>query len=142
MAIQIDRLPIYGKNLPSVYDNAIGYWEQLRLIVNKVNEIIDVVDQSDYVIDIKELQDAVAELQKMVDDIAHGEYVDLYLQSIIDYLDENLAAYIGRMMKFVEFGLTDDGHFCAWVTPYWDFLTFDTGAVYGTPEYGRLMINF
>lgn len=44
--------------------------------------------------------------------------------------------------KQVFFGLTSDGHFCAYVPDGWSDITFNTGAVYGTPEYGRLILAF
>ena len=42
----------------------------------------------------------------------------------------------------VFFGLTLDGYFVAYIPESWTQIIFDTGAVYGTPEYGRLILSY
>ena len=49
---------------------------------------------------------------------------------------------IGKYIRMVFFGLTLDGYFVAYIPDGtgWDDIVFDTGAVYGTNEYGRLIL--
>lgn len=57
---------------------------------------------------------------------------------------EKLADFdeiISKTMKMVFFGLTDDGYFCAYIPDTWDDIQFDTGMIYGEPEYGRLILE-
>ena len=49
---------------------------------------------------------------------------------------------ISEAIKTVYFGLTLDGYFVAYIPESWTQIIFDTGAVYGTPEYGRLILSY
>jgi len=42
----------------------------------------------------------------------------------------------------VFFGVTLDGHFVAYIPESWTDIDFDTGMIYGTPEYGRLILRY
>lgn len=42
----------------------------------------------------------------------------------------------------VFFGLTDDGHFVAYIPESWDDIIFDTGFNYGDDTYGRLILRW
>ena len=78
-----------------------------------------------------------------VDAIKNGEYVHLYLDSIINWIDANLQCLVARIVKFVCFGLGDDGHFKAYIPATWQFLQFDTGMNPDDSEtYGHLIIKW
>ena len=55
---------------------------------------------------------------------------------------ENMPGIIQTMCKFVFFGLTDDGHFVAYVPQSWEFLHFDTILTPGNPKYGHLIMYY
>ena len=42
----------------------------------------------------------------------------------------------------VFFGLTSDGYFCAYIPDAWSDIEFDTGAVFGRFDYGRLILRY
>ena len=82
-------------------------------------------------------------LENEVDAIKNGEYVHLYLDSIINWIDANLQCLVARIVKFVCFGLGDDGHFKAYIPATWQFLQFDTGMNPDDSEtYGHLIIKW
>lgn len=60
----------------------------------------------------------------------------------LKWADNNMPDIIQRMTEFVFFGLTDDGHFVAYVPESWNFLKFDTILKCCSPCYGRLIINY
>lgn len=60
----------------------------------------------------------------------------------LEWADKNLPAMVCEMVRFVWFGLTPDGHFCAYVPANWGWLTFDTGTDITEPEYGHLIITY
>ena len=55
---------------------------------------------------------------------------------------ENMPGIIQTMCKFVFFGLTDDGHFVAYIPHSWEFLHFDTILTPGDPKYGHLIMYY
>lgn len=60
----------------------------------------------------------------------------------LEWADKNLPAMVCEMVRFVWFGLTPDGHFCAYVPANWGWLTFNTGTNITEPEYGHLIITY
>jgi hypothetical protein len=136
-----------NKVLPLVYDDSLSYYEVLCKVVDYINNIItnqqamnDAIDTNTG--DIKTLQENVAELQKIVDDIKNGRYVDLYINALKEYIDQHLEGIVGRVVKFVSFGISDDGYFTALIPSTWDFITFDTVLDYESELYGHLILNW
>lgn len=136
------------KVLPAVYDDSLSYYELLNKVVEYLNQLVDkynlMVDATNQnTEDIADLQQAVQELQEELDKVKNGEYVSLYLESIINWIDANLQCLVARIVKFVCFGLTDDGYFCAYIPQTWKFLQFDTGMDYNKKDtYGHLIIEW
>lgn len=137
-----------NKVLPAVYDDNLTYYEQLCSVKEKLNEVITELnkfgdDGSGLVALYNELEKRVTELENEVDAVKNGEYVHLYLDSIVSWIDANLQCLVSRMVKFVCFGLGDDGHFKAYIPTTWQFLQFDTGL---NPDdsttYGHLIIKW
>lgn len=94
--------------------------------------------QQQYQGDFSEFQSEVkAELQQMadiLDQIKNGDYVNLYLDSIKNYIDNNLQQLVAGIVSYVSFGLDNTGHFVAYIPETWDFIKFDTiqeGDLYG-----------
>lgn len=81
--------------------------------------------------------DKLADLKEYIDSLI-GAYEELCQK----WVDENLERVIDDHIHSVFFGLTLDGYFVAYIPDSWDDITFDTGAVYGTEEYGRLMLYY
>jgi hypothetical protein len=81
-------------------------------------------------------------LQENLQNLKDGGLVDYYEQQIYQWIQDNMEALISASIKQVYFGLTDDGHFCAFVPNSWSDVSFDTGANYGTTSYGRLILRF
>lgn len=81
--------------------------------------------------------DALADLKEYIDGLI-GSYEELCQK----WVDENLERVIDDHIHSVFFGLTLDGYFVAYIPDSWEDITFDTGAVYGETEYGRLMLYY
>lgn len=133
--------------LPAVYGDELSYFEVLCKVRDKLNDTINILNQQGENVNglitlYNELNARVVALENEVDDIKNGKYVELYLDSIIAWIDANLQQLVSRIVKFVCFGLSDDGYFQAYIPATWGFLDFDTGAVYGKPDYGHLIIKW
>ena len=136
------------KILPAVYDDSLSYYELLNKVVEYLNKVIakynvmvDAVNTNTK--NIETLKEAVAELETELEKVKNGDYVSLYLESVINWIDANLQCLVARIVKFVCFGLTQDGYFCAYIPQTWKFLQFDTGMNFSDKEtYGHLIIEW
>lgn len=127
------------KVLPAVYDDSLSYYELLAKMMDKCNEMVGDLNQLN---EWQAAQDEVLnELEKLVRDFIDGGYLESFETFVNRWLDANLAGIITRATKMLWFGLTQDGHFCAYVPDSWSDITFDTGAVYGRSDYGRLILK-
>ncbi len=64
---------------------------------------------------------------------------DEYLARKAKENDDRISTFARRG---VYFGLTDDGHFCAYIPDNWEDIEFDTGTNYGEFDYGRLILRY
>lgn len=129
--------------LPLDIEGDITDYEFLLKLCTKITEIID------YLKVLPEMQDAIKELQGDVNNILeelekvkNGEYVSLYLDAIIKYINENLQDFVGNIVKFVVFGLSQDGHFVAMTPSTWQFIHWDTIMDHRSPLYGHLVLRW
>lgn len=86
--------------------------------------------------------DKIAELEDLFKKFQESGFDDYYARQVTAWIASNLELIYDKTVRQVFFGLTDDGRFCAYVPNSWADIKFDTGAVYGTDEYGRLMLRF
>lgn len=86
--------------------------------------------------------DKIAELEDLFKKFQESGFDDYYARQVTAWIASNLEFIYDKTVRQVFFGLTDDGRFCAYVPNSWSDIKFDTGAVYGTDEYGRLMLRF
>lgn len=131
------------KVLPLVYDNSLSYYEVLCKVVDRLNTMIDALNATntqvnENVTNINELQEDVKELQEILDDIKNGKYIDLYLDSLSNAIQDIIA----KIVKYVFFGLTDDGYFAAYIPQAWTFIRFSTDMDYNSNTYGHLQLYY
>lgn len=91
---------------------------------------------------VNENTDKIAELEKLFKKFQESGFDDYYARQVAAWIASNLEFIYDKTVRQVFFGLTDDGRFCAYVPNSWACIKFDTGAVYGSDEYGRLMLRF
>lgn len=87
--------------------------------------------------------DDIAELQRQFKEFKEHGFDDYYRKVIEQWVLDNFADIIETAIQTLFFGLTEDGHFCAYVPKNWSkYMNFDTGATYGADDYGRLKIAY
>ena len=133
--------------LPAVFDDSLSYYELVAKVVGKLNEVIGSNSElAGYVAantrDIAQLREDVELLNSEFEKVKNGDYASLYITALSSWLSENLINVVGRIVKFVWFGLDDDGHFTAYIPTSWRFLTFDMVADPDSPDYGRLLLSY
>lgn len=133
--------------LPAVFDDSLSYYELVAKVVKKLNEVINSNNElAGYVgtntRDIAQLKEDVALITSEFEKVKNGQYSSLYIDALKGWLAENLINVVGEIVKFVWFGLSDDGHFEAYIPTSWRFLTFDMVADPDSPDYGRLLLSY
>lgn len=110
--------------------NLFDLLDKLVCYANMLGIRINVTDS-----DVSELKD---EFEKLKD----GKFWGMYEKKLTEWIESSLPDIIGQAAKMVFFGLTDDGYFCAYIPESWKDITFDTGAVFGQVDYGRLILKY
>lgn len=126
--------------LPAVYDDSLSYYELVAKVVQKLNEVIDSNNQlAGYVADNTE---DIAKLQEEFEKFKNGEFDQFYQDVICEWVNQHMEELVKQaLVTGVWFGLTDDGHFCAYKPSTWKDIDFDTGAVFGRTDYGCLILR-
>ncbi len=128
------------KILPAVYDDSLSYYELLCKVVDKLNEVIALVQGSPAV--VEQMQSDIAELQELFEQFKEHGFDDYYADQVAQWIMDNLEYIFGKVIRNVWFGLTLSGYFVAYVPDSWSDIAFDTGAVYGLDTYGRLILRY
>lgn len=135
--------PFWNKftpTLPALYWDVDSHEERIKRICLELHKLVEYADYLGENINLD--HETIEQLQKAFQDFIDGEYDQYYKDVIYQWIQDNFADLISAGIKQVYFGLTDDGYFCAYVPDSWSEITFDTGAVYGRSDYGRLILKF
>ena len=123
--------------IPKLYWGVYSQEERMLHVCKEIARIVAYLDEVGATVD--QIEERV---EKLLQDFA-DDFDDYYKAQIEDWLNENLENLITDHMRFVWFGLTDDGYFVAYVPSNWDNLQFDTGYDYSDQTtYGHLMLNY
>lgn len=133
--------------LPLDIEGDITDYEFLLKVCTKLNEIIHTLDTVGNQVqinteEIEALQTDVQNIMTELEKVKNGDYVSLYLDSLINYINENLQGLVGNIVKFVVFGLSQDGHFVAMTPSTWQFIHWDTIMDYSSQLYGHLVLRW
>lgn len=122
------------------------YWETKspeQLIANAYCIINALSDQTNDVTgQVNANSEKIAELEALFQKFIDSGFEDYYEKQLEQWIKDNAPWLWKTFAQMVFFGLTDDGHFCAYVPDSWLDIEFDTGAVYGTSQYGRLLLRY
>lgn len=135
------------KILPLVYDDSLSYLEVLYKVVHYLNDVVSQTNALTEIVeihetDITQLKEDMKYLQDEFEKVKNGDYVSLYLDALINWIDKNIQQLVGRIVKYVVFGLTDDGYFTAWIPESWQFIQFDTSMDMDNELYGHLILRW
>ena len=117
------------KVLPLVYDDSLSYNEVLCKVVSTLNQVI--ANDNSMSAEIQQLQQELKVVQEWIDNFK------------FDQIEEIIAEYIPVSVMF---GLSQDGHFVAYIPESWKSIIFRTTG-YDVkcpcqPEYGHLVLLY
>lgn len=117
------------KVLPLVYDESLSYYEVLRKVSEKLNEVIK--EQNNTTGTIKEIQEALEQINKWIDEFD------------TEFIEKVVREYLATMI-FVS--ITDTGYFMYHIPESWRNITFNTTGLdielEMQPEYGHLVLSY
>ena len=113
--------------------------------------VISLVKELDASVDVlkvwrAEHEQEYADLKRIVDGIYNGELTPALETSIRTWLNNNANSIIETWVKFIFFGLTDEGYFVAYIPEGWKDIVFKTTGYDITldimPDFGHLVIQY
>lgn len=126
--------------IPKFYWDVKSQEQRIKVMCCLIQQLIDQYGSTDS--QIQKNAEAIEELQELFTQFQESGFDDYYEQQVIKWIGDNIEILYQQLAKQVFFGLTSDGYFCAYVPESWSDITFDTGAIYGTDTYGRLILRF
>jgi hypothetical protein len=125
--------------LPEFYWNVYSAEQRWKHLCMELHKLVAYADNLGVQLNLthEEVENLQAQFQKFLD----GEMQEFYEKQILAWIDANMERLIKHSIEHVYFGLTDDGYFCAYIPESWSDITFDTGAVFGRSDYGRLILK-
>lgn len=107
--------------------------ERIKILMDQVKNLEDW--RADHEQEYQELKD-------LYDAVMSGNFPPSIVQAFEDWMSRNAIELVGKLVKHVYFGLTDNGYFCAFIPDNWSDITFDTIDVADDPLYGHLMLMY
>lgn len=130
----------YTPAIPKFYWDVDSQEQGIKQLCKTICMLIDFVNS---VVDVdNELIEEVEKLQAEFEKFKESGFDDYYREQIEQWFRDNALEVYKLIAKQVFFGLTSDGYFCAYIPDSWSDIIFDTGAVYGTYTYGRLILRY
>lgn len=114
-----------NKVLPLVYDDSLSYYEVLCKVTNKINELVN--SNTGIERELIRLSTGLNEADSNIDNINNH---------LVQYVMDNF------LNRLVWFGLTNDGHFVAYIPDSWSDIEFSTDMEYGSEYYGHLLLGY
>lgn len=126
--------------LPQFYWDVYSAEERVKRICMELHKLVDYCDAMNVNININ--ADDIDALQAEFEKFKEHGFEDYYAAQFDKWFRENIKSIYNDLTSMVYFGLTDDGHFCAYVPDSWRDISFDTGMVFGEADYGRLILRW
>lgn len=116
--------------------------DYLIKVAKEVKRVAETMEEwmRDHEEEYLDLKARVDELDQWVYNMNIGNIPDGVIEGLRTWLDANMVELLRRAIKFVWFGLTDDGYFVAYVPDSWADISFDTIMDYNDVNYGHLVL--
>lgn len=126
--------------VPQLYWNVDGNEQRYHLLCKQLHKLICYADMLGTKININ--HEDIDKLEAEFEKFKESGFLDYYEKQLDEWINANMPEIIGKYIRMVFFGLTLDGYFVAYIPEGtgWDDIIFDTGAVYRSDEYGRLIL--
>ena len=131
-------VPMQGFDMQAL--NFTSDVEFFAYVCENMKSVLASIDENNQ--NVEALTKIVNGLQDTMDRWLNGDIDGTLKDAISAWVGANLEYIFDTVVRQVFFGLTSTGYFCAYVPDSWSEIQFDTGAVYGTADYGRLILRY
>lgn len=130
----------YTPALPQFYWDVYSAEQRVKHICYEIDKIIA---YASYLAELlgKNNED-MQELRDYVNEFLTSGFDDALAEKIAKWIDDHLQFIFTHTIRQVYFGLTQDGHFVAYVPDSWSDIVFDTGSDINLSTYGRLILRW
>lgn len=126
--------------IPDIYWNVYSEEQRYKFLCSRLQKLIEYANKMGVQLNLQ--SEAINELAQLFEQFKESGFLDYYEKQIEKWIKNNLPTLWDMFAAQVFFGLTNDGYFCAYVPDSWNDIMFDTGAVFGQFDYGRLILRY
>ena len=132
----------FTPTIPKLYWDVYSQEERIKRICCELHKLCEYANALNININLN--HEMIEALRLEFEKFKETGFLDYYADQIEKWINANMPDIIGKYIQMVFFGLTLDGYFVAYIPEGtgWDDIVFDTGAVYGSDEYGRLILLY
>lgn len=130
----------FTPTIPKMYWNVKSQEQRILNLFDLLDKLVCYCDDVGILVNVN--SNDIAKLKADFEKFKETGFLDYYQKQLEEWFLANAWQLYQMQAKQVYFGLTDDGYFCAYVPDSWKEITFDTGAVFGRTDYGRLCLKF
>lgn len=130
----------FTPTIPKFYWDVETQEQRIKLMCRLIQNLIEGLDANDQQTEKNRI--AIEEFKKAFEDFKENGFEEYYKEQLVKWINDNVNLLYTELTSQVFFGLTDDGYFCAYVPDSWSEISFDTGAVFGRSDYGRLILRY
>ena len=91
---------------------------------------------------VQAIETTLGQLKEEVDKLTNGDYIEIYVNALSEWIDNNLQQLVAKLVKYVWFAINDEGYFVAYIPDKWDFIGFDTITDPDSDDYGKLALEW
>lgn len=133
----------FSGSIPDIFWNVYSEEQRYKFLCKRICMLVEYANKLGY--QINKNGEAIEELAQELSDYSEkfaDEFECYYKARICEWLNTQLTCLIGQAVKFVQFGLTNDGRLAIHIPTNWQFLEFYTPNEYSSPDYGKLCIKY
>lgn len=130
----------FTPTIPKFYWDTYSQEERIKAICAAIDKVVHYAEAIG--IELNLAEDEIEKLYQKFQEFEDQGFAAVYEQILKEWINENMPDIIRQAIKMVFFGLTSDGYFCAYIPESWRDIIFDTGMIYGTQAYGRLILQY
>ena len=130
----------FTPTIPKLYWDVKSQEQRILNLFDLLNKLVCYCDKMGLQIDVN-AQD-IQEIRDYVNEFLTSGFDDALAEKIAKWIDDHLQFIFTHTIRQVYFGLTQDGHFVAYVPDSWSDIVFDTGAAINISTYGRLILRW
>lgn len=132
--------PTYPFVIPSINWEVMSHEQRVQWLTCNIAGLIEYVNKQADSLNL--LDSDIERLAQEFEKFKESGFNDYYEEQICKWINEKLSCIVSNTVRFVQFGLTDDGRIFVTIPNNWDFLQFKTDMDLDSADFGKLAIVY